>query len=161
MLMLIASSTALWPPAQADWPVGKKIKLAVVLEARSNRQSIADDFDASVRISSIDNVGIDPGITFTRGISLQVSAIDGIPVSPVFPPAGSPPSPPIIDTNNLTMVGHEQPMLVTLKESSRTIFPGAGRYRVRAIVSVFDWRHKPMRYEQFTSPPILIDISDS
>ena len=161
ILMLIAASTALWPPAQADWPVGKKLKLAVVLKPRSNKQGIAEDFDASVRITSVDNVGIDPAMSFTRGISLQVSTIDGIPVSPVFPPAGSPPTPPITDTTYLTKVGHEQPMLVKLKENPRTIFPGAGRYRVRAIVSVFDWRHKPVRYEQFTSPPVIIDVSNS
>jgi hypothetical protein len=158
ILMLIAASTALWPPAQADWPVGKKMKLAVVLEPRSNKQGIAEDFDAAVRITS---VGIDPAMSFTRGISLQVSTIDGIPVSPVFPPAGSPPTPPITDTTYLTKVGHEQPMLVKLKENPRTIFPGAGRYRVRAIVSVFDWRHKPVRYEQFTSPSVIIDVSNS
>jgi hypothetical protein len=138
ILMLIAASTALWPPAQADWPVGKKMKLAVVLEPRSNKQGIAEDFDAAVRITS-----------------------DGILVSPVFPPAGSPPTPPITDTTYLTKVGHEQPMLVKLKENPRTIFPGAGRYRVRAIVSVFDWRHKPVRYEQFASPPVIIDVSNS
>jgi len=161
ILMLIAASTALWPSAQADWPVGKKMKLAVVLEPRSNKQGIGEDFDAAVRITSIDKVGLDPAMSFTRGISLHVSTIDEIPVSPVFPPAGSPPTPPITDTTYLTKVGHEKPMFVKLKENPRTIFPGAGRYRVRAIVSVFDWRHKPVRYEQFTSPSVIIDVSNS
>lgn len=161
ILMLIAASTALWPPAQADWPVGKKMKLAVVLEPRSNKQSITKNLDAIVRISSADEVGLDPAMSFTRGISLQVSTIDGVPVSPAFPPAGSPPTPPITDSLYLTKVDSRKPMLVKLEENPRTIFPGAGRYRVRAIVSVLDWRHKPVRYEHFTSPFVIIDVSNS
>ena len=159
--MLIAASIALWPPAQADWPVDKKIRLSVALEPLSNQQSIAKDFNASVRISSVDKVGLDPGIGFTRGISLEVLTTDGAYVSPMFPPAGSPPSPPITDNAALTTIVHEKPMLVSLKESSRSIFPGVGRYRVRAIVSVFDWRHKPVRYEQSTSSSVIIDVSNS
>ncbi|MDD1453193.1 hypothetical protein NHF48_023310 [Sphingomonas sp. H160509] len=141
ILMLIAAATALWPPAQADWPVGKKIKLAVVLEPRSNKQGIAEDFDAAVRITSVDKVGLDPAMSFTRGISLQVSTIDGIPVLPVFPPAGSPPTPPITDTTYLTKVGHEKPMLVKLKENPPHDIPW--RWAIPRARDRFDIRLAP------------------
>jgi hypothetical protein len=105
-----------------------------------------------------DTFAVSPFLQPTRGIAFEVISEDGQLVAPAEPMAGSPPPPPL-ETKELPAILLTSPYRVLTHESARTIFPGAGRYKVRARIFLFNYPSKPVRYAQAVSDTITVNVT--
>lgn len=144
------------PPAQAVWPEpDAPVRVTLGTSAASMGGRIA--LSVSL-LATGDGVAVSPFLQATRGIAFDVRTTSGEPVAAAEPMQGSPPPPPLT-TNQLTAVGRAAPFHVTIREKTRTIFPGPGLYRVSAIVSLFDPDSTPARYAKAVSAPVTIRVT--
>ncbi len=144
------------PPAQAVWP-GTDAPVRVTLGAGA--ASIGGSTALSVDLLATgDGVAVSPFLQATRGIAFDVKTTSGEPVAAAEPMQGSPPPPPLTK-DQLTAVGRATPFHITIREKTRTIFPGPGLYRVSAIVSLFDPNTTPARYARAVSAPVTIRVT--
>jgi len=158
LLWLIGlQAAATWsPPAQAAW-AGEKPPIEVRLHAAT--LSMRGDAPIEVDLIAKDNTfAVSPFLQPTRGIAFEVISEDGQPVAPAEPMAGSPPPPPL-KIEELIAISVTSPYRVLTHESARTIFPGAGRYKVRARIFLFNFPSKPVRYAQLVSDTVTVNVT--
>ncbi len=158
LLWLIGlQAAATWsPPAQAAW-AGEKPPIEVRLHAAT--LSMRGDAPIEVDLIAKDNnFAVSPFLQSTRGIAFEVISEDGQPVAPAEPMAGSPPPPPL-KIEELIAISVTSPYRIFTHESARTTFPGAGRYKVRARVFLFNFPSKPVRYAQLVSDTVTVNVT--
>jgi len=158
LLWLIGlQAAATWsPPAQAAWS-GDKPPIEVRLHAST--LSMRGEALIEVDLTAKDNTfAVSPFLQPTRGIAFEVISEDGQPVAPAEPMAGSPPPPPL-ETKELTKISVASPYRVLTHESAKTIFPGAGRYKVRARIFLFNFPSEPVRYAEVVSDTITVNVT--
>ena len=158
LLWLIGlQAAATWsPPAQAAW-LGEKPPIEVRLHAPT--LSMRGEAPIEVDITAKDDTfAVSPFLQPTRGIAFEVISEDGQPVAPAEPMAGSPPPPPL-ETKELTKISFASPYRVLTHESAKTIFPGAGRYKVRARIFLFNFPSEPVRYAEVVSDTITVSVT--
>lgn len=156
-LLGLQAAVAWSPPAQADW-AGEKPPVEVRLHA----PTLSMRGEAPIEVDLIgtgDTFAVSPFLQPTRGIAFEVFSDAGQPVAPAEPMTGSPPPPPL-ERKNLVTVSTASPYRVLTHESARTIFPGAGRYKVRARVFLFSFPSEPVRYAQVVSDTITVNVTD-
>ncbi|WP_294352678.1 hypothetical protein [uncultured Sphingomonas sp.] len=156
--LLAAQAMAAWsPPAQAAWS-GKEPPVKVRIHAGTatmrGKAPIALDLTATTNACSIS-----PFLQPTRGIAFEVTSQNGTPVAPATPMVGSPPPPPLA-TGELVAVTAAKPYHVATDEDARSIFPGPGRYRVRAHIFLFTTPEEPVRYAQLVSDTITVNVTN-
>ena len=144
------------PAAQAAW-AGEKPPIEVRLHAATFSMRGEAPIEVDL-IAKDDTVAVSPFLQPTRGIAFEVIAEDGRPVAPAEPMAGSPPPPPL-DAKELTAVSVASPYRVLTHERAKTIFPGAGRYRVRARIFLFNFPSEPVHYAQLVSDTITVNVT--
>ena len=155
-LLGLQAAVAWSPPAQAAW-VGEKPPIEVRLQA----PTLSMRGEAPIEVDLIGKDGsfaVSPFLQPTRGIAFEVISDAGQPVVPAEPIAGSPPPPPL-KRGDLITVSAASPYRVLTHESARTIFPGPGRYKVRARVFLFSFPSEPVRYAQVVSDTISVDVT--
>jgi hypothetical protein len=156
-LLGLQAAVAWSPPAQATW-VGEKPSIEVRLQA----PTLSMRGEAPIEVDLIGKDGtfaVSPFLQPTRGIAFEVVSDDGQPVVPAQPMAGSPPPPPL-KKEDLITVSAASPHRVLTHEIARSIFPGPGRYKLRAIVFLFSFLSEPVRYAQVVSNTISVNVTE-
>lgn len=156
-LLGLQAAVAWSPPAQAAW-IGEKPPIKVRLRA----PTLSMRGEALIEVDLIGKDGpfaVSPLLQPTRGIAFEVISDAGRPVVSAEPMTGSPPPPPL-KTEDLITVSAASPYRVLTHESARTIFPGPGRYRLRAKVFLFSFPSDPIRYAQVVSDTISVDVTN-
>lgn len=144
------------PPAQAVWPgPDAPVRVTLGTGAASMGGRIALSVDL---LATGDGVAVSPFLQATRGIAFDVRTTSGEPIEAAEPMPGSPPPPPLMP-DQLTAVGRATPFHITIREKTRSIFPGPGLYRVSAIVSLFNPNLVPARYAKVVSAPVTIRVT--
>lgn len=156
MLLALLAAAAWSPPAQAAWS-GETPHIEVRVRAKS--LSMRDKAPIEVDLLATgDDFAVSPFLQATRGIAFEVTSDSGQPITPAEPMVGSPPPPPL-DIQQLVSVSQSAPYHVTTQERARTIFPGPGRYNIKAHVFLFSFPSDPVRYAELISKPITIVVT--
>jgi hypothetical protein len=144
------------PAAQAAW-AGEKPPIEVRLHAATFSMRGEAPIEVDL-IAKDDTVAVSPFLQPTRGIAFEVISEAGQPVAPAEPMAGSPPPPPLM-REGLIALSPKSPYRVLTHEKARTIFPGAGRYKVRARIFLFNFPSEPVRYAQVVSDAVTVNVT--
>ncbi|MBB3694997.1 hypothetical protein [Sphingomonas sp. BK580] len=156
-LLALQAAVSSSPSAQAEW-AGETPPIEIRLRA----PTLSMRGEAPIEVDLIGRGGsfaVSPFLQLTRGIAFEVMSDTGQPVAPAKPMAGSPPSPPLAKEDLIT-VSTKAPYRILTHESARTIFPRAGRFRVRARLYVFSFASKPIRYAQVVSETITVKVTE-
>ena len=154
-LLSLQAAVGWSPPAQAAWS-GKAPPVEVHLHAGT--LSMRDKAPIEVELTTVsDGVAVSPFLQPTRGVAFEVTSDAGQPVSPAEPMIGSPPPPPL-KTEQLVSVTKASPYRIQTSERTATIFPGPGKYKVRARVFFFSFPSDPVRYAQLLSDTITVNV---
>ncbi|MBZ6380889.1 hypothetical protein [Sphingomonas sanguinis] len=155
VFLSLAAVEAWSPPAQAIW-TGEKPSINVQLHggmvSMRNKAAIKVDLTAKK-----DGLAVSPFLQPMRGIAFEVRSMEGQPLDPAEPMMPSPPPPPLT-VDQLTPVTRAKPVSVVTDELSRTIFPGPGRYKVRAHLFFFTGNSTPARYAEILSDTIEMTV---
>lgn len=144
------------PPVQAMWP-GISAPITVSLTGGPAAMSGTVIFHVALAATA-DGVAISRFLQATRGIDLLVTSADGKLQRPAEAMMGSPPPPPL-EPNALIRVVLGKPMVVTVREETKAIFPGPGIYQVQALVTLFDPLTEPGRHDRDISSPITVTVA--
>jgi hypothetical protein len=160
LAMLAHTATSVWsPPVQAQWAAdGSSIKARVV----SSDKPIALHGATAVTVflSSDDgSLRVSPFIKVTRGIAFEVIDQSGKMVAPREPIAISPPAPPL-SRSKLVAATPSNPLKVEIGERASNLFPKAGRYRIRAVVSLMDVAAVPVIFKKVRSNYVVVEVAD-
>ena len=160
LALLLQSAVAPWsPPVQADWPDDEPLRATARLSAPVAKVSMRDHVPLLVSLSARDQeLKVSPFINATRGIAFEVVGQDGRVVAPQVPIAISPPAPPLA-LDRLKPVGQATPMVVGTGEQAINLFPGPGRYRVRAIIFFMEFPAQVVRYTQLRTQQVTITVT--
>jgi hypothetical protein len=156
-LLGIQAATGWSPPAQAAWSGDTP-----PIEAHLHADTLSMHGTAPIEVDLVatgDGFAVSPFLQATRGIAFEVTSEAGQPVSSVAPMVISPPPPPL-ETEKLVQVSRASPFHVQTRESARTIFPGPGKYKVRARLFFLSYPSRPVRYAQIVSNTILVNVTN-
>lgn len=143
------------PPAQAAWS-GDRPPVEVHLQAHPVSMRGKAEIDVDL-VGTGDGFTVSPFLQPTRGIAFEVMTLAGIPVSSAEPMIGSPPPPPLAP-DQLIPVPKAKTYHVVTAERATTLFPGPGRYKVRAQLHFFDFPSDPVNHATLASDTITVDV---
>ncbi|MFL0588503.1 hypothetical protein ACH0BU_18020 [Sphingomonas olei] len=165
MLMLLfaaglQTATEAWSPsAQGVWRGTASPDLNVSLSSAAATVAMDSSVPLKVALSSSQNaVSVSPMLNVTRGIAYEVRGANGHLVAPKEPIAISPPAPPV-GLNGLKMIRSGSPLVAPTAVRAINLFPGPGRYRVRAVIFLMDIEERPARYAKLLSNEVVIDVT--
>lgn len=163
MLLLVAglqSAAAAWSPsAQGAWRGSASPDLDVGLSSAATTVAMGSTVPLKVRLASSRNaVSVSPMLNVTRGIAYEVRGVDGRLVAPREPIAISPPTPPV-GLDGLMTIRPDGPFVAVAGARAINLFPGPGRYRVRAVIFLMDIEERPTRRAKLISNELVIDVT--
>ncbi len=156
-LLSLEAAVGLSPPAQARWS-GK----TPPIEVRLHATTLSMRGEAPIGIDVVSKgapFAVSPFLQVTNGIAFEVISDVGQPVAPVVPIVGSPPPPPL-EASELVSVSRNSPFHIATRENTKAIFPGPGRYKIRARLIFSSFPSKPVRYAQILSNTVPVDVTD-
>jgi hypothetical protein len=145
-------------PAQAEWDAGAKPAITVSIAAPSRPVKIDDKVTLDVKIA-IDQgpFRASPFLAASRGVSFQVTDTKGVVVRPLEPMPISPPAPPV-QPGALVSIDPGKPLSIQVKEPAKYLFPGAGKFKVRATIRFMDASSTPPHYLSATSDGVIVEV---
>lgn len=161
MLAIIAVLTSAAPsiPVQAEWNAGTKPTITASIAAPARPVRIEDKATIDVKVA-VDQgpFRASPFLAASRGLSFEVTDAKGKVVSPLEPMPISPPAPPV-QPGTLVDIDAGKPLEIRVNEPARYLFPGAGNFKVRAIIRFMDASSTPPRYLSATSDPAIVKVT--
>jgi hypothetical protein len=160
LVLLAQTATSVWsPPVQAQWAAdGSSIKVRIV--SSDKPIPLHGATAVTVFLSSDDeSLRVSPFMKVTRGIAFEVIDQSGKMVAPREPIAISPPAPPL-SRSKLVAATPNNPLKVEIGERASNLFPKAGRYRIRAVVSLMNVAAVPAISKQVRSNYVAIEVTD-
>lgn len=157
MLLALLAAAAWSPPAQAAWP-GEMPHIEVRVRAKTLSMRDKAQIDVDL-LATGEGFAVSPFLQTTRGIAFDVTLDSGQPATPAEPMVGSPPPPPL-EVQQLVPVSQSTPYHVTTQERAGTIFPGPGRYKIKAHVFLFSFPSSPVRYAELISKPVSVVVTN-